>query len=185
MINGGRNHKRLYEVERSGLTEELTFPSIPRNRLTDEPIILEEMIEGHQARRIHVDGGSSLEIMYEHCFKKFSVNVRSRLRKCKSSLVGFLGEVYHPLGLVDLRVTMGGAGRNKIVLMEFAIVKCRSPYNVIMGRTGMRSLGAMGSTIHSMIKFLTDQGIVTMETSKEALWECRQLEKMHSSWKET
>ncbi|GJX01880.1 hypothetical protein Tco_0185793 [Tanacetum coccineum] len=83
-----------------------------------------------------------------------------------------LGEVFHPLGLVDLRVTMGRAGRNKHVLMEFAIVKCHSPYNVIMGRIGMRGLGAVGSTIHSMIKFPTDQGVVIMETSKEALWEC-------------
>ncbi|GJY20451.1 hypothetical protein Tco_0393017 [Tanacetum coccineum] len=29
MINGGRNRKRPYEVERSGLTEELTFLAIP------------------------------------------------------------------------------------------------------------------------------------------------------------
>nr|GEV91667.1 hypothetical protein [Tanacetum cinerariifolium] len=35
----------------------------------------------------------------------------------------------------------------------------------------MRSLQAVGYTIHSMIKFRTNQGIVTMETSREALWE--------------
>ncbi|GJZ16422.1 reverse transcriptase domain-containing protein [Tanacetum coccineum] len=88
----------------------------------------------------------------------------------------FSGETYNPLGIIDLQVTMGEAGRNETVLMEFAIVKCRSPYNVIIGRTGMRSLTAIGSTIHSMIKFPTNQGIVTIETSREALWECRQLE---------
>nr|GEZ23373.1 hypothetical protein [Tanacetum cinerariifolium] len=32
-------------------------------RLTDEPIILERMIEGHQVRRIHVDSRSSSEII--------------------------------------------------------------------------------------------------------------------------
>ncbi|GKB86745.1 hypothetical protein Tco_0959017 [Tanacetum coccineum] len=95
--------KKPYEVERYSLTEELIFSAIPQNCLTDEPIILEGMIEGHQVRRIHVDRGSSSKIMYEHCFKKFSANVRSRLRKCKSSLIGFSGEVYHPLGLVYLQ----------------------------------------------------------------------------------
>ncbi|GKC05687.1 hypothetical protein Tco_0997297 [Tanacetum coccineum] len=49
----------------------------------------------------------------------------------------------------------------------------------------MRSVRAVGSTIPSMIKFQTDQGVVTMETSKEALWECKQLEKTQNSWKET
>ncbi|GJR01411.1 hypothetical protein Tco_0524395 [Tanacetum coccineum] len=139
----------------------------------------------YQLKKIHVDSGSSSEIMYEQCFSNFNTNVRSRLKKCKASLVGFSGETYHPLGLIDLWVTMGEAGRNKTVFMEFEIVKCRSPYNVMMGRTGMRSLGAIVSTIHSMIKFPTDQGVVTMETSRETLWECMQLEKMLGSWEET
>ncbi|GKC97173.1 hypothetical protein Tco_1167448 [Tanacetum coccineum] len=42
----------------------------------------------------------------------------------------------------------------------------------------MRILSAVGSTIHSMIKFPTNQGIVIMETSRETLWECRQLERV-------
>ncbi|GKE10124.1 hypothetical protein Tco_1413675, partial [Tanacetum coccineum] len=89
-----------------------------------------------------------------------------------------------PHGVIDLRVTMGREGRSKTVLMEFAITKCRSLYNIIIGRTRMRSLGAVGSTIHSMIKFPTSQGIVTMETSREALRECKHLERVQGSWKE-
>ncbi|GJU18521.1 hypothetical protein Tco_1146487 [Tanacetum coccineum] len=75
------------------------------------------------------------------------------------------------------------AGRNKTVLMEFVVIKCRSPYNVIIGRTGMKLLEAVGATIHSMIKFPTNQGIVTMETSREALWECKHLGRVQGSWK--
>nr|GEV74196.1 uncharacterized mitochondrial protein AtMg00810-like [Tanacetum cinerariifolium] len=82
-------------------------------------------------------------------------------------------------------VTMGEQGRNKTMLLEFAIMKCRSPYNVILGGTGMRILGVVGSTIHLMIKFLTVNGVATLKTSREALWECRQIEEMQSSWKET
>nr|GEY64815.1 reverse transcriptase domain-containing protein [Tanacetum cinerariifolium] len=114
--------------------------------------------------------------MYEHCFKSFDVDVKSKLRKANGPLVGFSGETYHPLGLIDLRVTMGEPGKSKTVLLEFAIVKCRSPYNVIIGRTEMRILREVGLTIHSMIKFLTDKGVATMRTSKEALWEYKQIE---------
>ncbi|GJV43918.1 reverse transcriptase domain-containing protein [Tanacetum coccineum] len=173
MIRGEGSLKRPFEGERSDLTDELTFPAIPWNQLTDEPIILEGMIEGHQVRRILVDGRSSSGIMYEHCFRSLNFNIRSRLRRCRTLLVGFLRETYHPLGIIDLRVTMGKAGRNKTVLMKFAIIKYRSPYNIIIGWTRMRSLRAIGSTIHSMIKFPTNQGIIMMETSREALWECR------------
>nr|GEU58904.1 hypothetical protein [Tanacetum cinerariifolium] len=52
------------------------------------------------------------------------------------------------------------------------------------GRTEMRSLGAVGSTIYSMIKFPNNQGVVTMETSREALQECKHLERVQGPWKE-
>nr|GEW77126.1 hypothetical protein [Tanacetum cinerariifolium] len=155
MINGGRNHKRPYKVERSSLTEELTFPSIPRNRLTDKPIILKGMIEGHQVKKMQVFIGR------------------------------FLGQSIPSLGF-GRPSSDYGKGRKK---QDCANGICNSKVSFTikchMGRTRMRCLGAMGLTIHSMIKFSMDQGIVIMEKTKEALWECRQLENMHSLWKET
>ncbi|GJW88591.1 reverse transcriptase domain-containing protein [Tanacetum coccineum] len=181
MIKEEGNRKRPFEEGRSGLMNELTFSAIPQSQLTDEPIILEGIIEGDQVQRILVDGGSSSEIMYEHCFRNLNVNIRSRLKRCRTPKIGFSGETYHPLGVIDLRVTMGKEGRSKTVLMEFAIIKCCSLYNVIIGRTKMRSLGAVGSTIHSMIKFPTNQGVVTMETSREAIQKCKHLEKVQGT----
>nr|GEU53236.1 reverse transcriptase domain-containing protein [Tanacetum cinerariifolium] len=70
---------------------------------TDDPIILEGTIKGYHVRRIYVDDGSSSEITYEHCFKSFDVDIKSRLRKDNAPLNGFSGETYHPLGLIDLR----------------------------------------------------------------------------------
>nr|GEW17971.1 ribonuclease H-like domain-containing protein [Tanacetum cinerariifolium] len=51
MIRKGGNRKRPFEGERSGLTNELTFPVIPRDRLIDEPIILEGRIESGSESR--------------------------------------------------------------------------------------------------------------------------------------
>ncbi|GJW87707.1 hypothetical protein Tco_0163047 [Tanacetum coccineum] len=48
MIREGENRKRPFKEERFGLTDELTFPAIPQNQLTDEPIILEGVIAGKQ-----------------------------------------------------------------------------------------------------------------------------------------
>ncbi|GKA07657.1 reverse transcriptase domain-containing protein, partial [Tanacetum coccineum] len=168
MIREEGSRKRPFKEGRSGLMNELTFSVIPQSQLTDKPIILEGIIEGDQVRRILVDDGSSSEIMYEHCFKNLNVNIQSRLRRCRTPMIGFSGETYHPLGVIDLRVTMGKEGRSKTVLMEFAIC---SPYNIIIGRNRMRSLKAVGFTINSMIKFPTNQ-----ETSREAIQECKQLE---------
>ncbi|GKC13286.1 reverse transcriptase domain-containing protein [Tanacetum coccineum] len=84
----------------------------------DCPVVVDALIEGFRVRRIHIDGGSSSEDMYEHCFRNLSYRMRTR----------------------------------------------------------MRSLGAVASTIHSMILFLTLNEITTIATTRETLKECRQIE---------
>ncbi|GKF87526.1 hypothetical protein Tco_0258403 [Tanacetum coccineum] len=117
----------------------ITFPSVPRYQLMNCPVVVEAMIKGFRVRRIHVDGGSSSEVMYQ---------TRSRLRESRIPLVGFSGEVSYPMRVIDLEVTMGECGKTRTVIMEFTVVKSPSPYNVLLGRTRMRSLGAVASTIH-------------------------------------
>ncbi|GKG28339.1 hypothetical protein Tco_0406666, partial [Tanacetum coccineum] len=84
-------------------------------------------------------------------------------------------EVNYPLGDIDLEVTMVECRRTRIVIMEFVAVKSPSLYNALLGRTGMRSLGVVVSTIHSMIKFPTLNGIATIATTRETLRECKQI----------
>lgn len=102
------------------------------------------------------------------------------MNESKIPLVVFSGEVKYPLGVIDLEVTMGENGRTRTMLMEFAVVKSPSPNNAILGRTKMRSLGVVGSTIHSMIKFPTSNGIAMMATSRETLKGCMHIEEAQS-----
>ncbi|GJT28323.1 hypothetical protein Tco_0908598 [Tanacetum coccineum] len=145
----------------------IAFPSVPRYQLMDCPVVVDALIEGFRVRRIHVDGGSSSEVMYEHCFRNLSYRTRSRLKESRVPLVGFSGEVSYPLGVIDLEVTIGECRKTRTIIMEFAVVKSPSLYNALLGRTGMRSLGAVASTIHSMIKFPTSNGIATIATTRE------------------
>ncbi|GJZ56216.1 putative nucleotidyltransferase, ribonuclease H [Tanacetum coccineum] len=176
MVRSQGYRKRPYERVEHWMDNAITFPSVPRYQLMNCPVVVEAMIEGFRVRRIHVDGGSSSEVMYEHCFRNLSYRTRSRLRESRIPLVGFSGEVSYPMGVIDLEVTMGECGKTRTVIMEFAVVKSPSPYNALLGRTGMRSLGAVASTIHSMMKFPTSNGIATISTTRETLRECRQIE---------
>ncbi|GJS52499.1 hypothetical protein Tco_0625861 [Tanacetum coccineum] len=84
----------------------ITFLSVLRYQLMNCPVVVEAIIKGFRVRRIHVDGGSSSEVMYEHCFKNLSCQTRSRLREYRIPLVGFSREVSYPMGVIDLEVTM-------------------------------------------------------------------------------
>ncbi|GJY41297.1 hypothetical protein Tco_0428567 [Tanacetum coccineum] len=49
-------------------------------------VVVEAMVEGFRVIRIHVDGGSSSEVMYEHCFRSLSYRTRLRLRESRIPL---------------------------------------------------------------------------------------------------
>ncbi|GKF33356.1 reverse transcriptase domain-containing protein, partial [Tanacetum coccineum] len=125
---------------------------------------------------IYVDGGSSSEVMYEHCFRNLRAKTRAKLKESRMPLVGFSGEVSYPIRTINLNVTMGEPERLRTIPMEFAVFKSHSPYNVILGRTGLRSLGVVASTIYLMIKFPTASGIATMTAKRETLHECQRME---------
>nr|GEU49917.1 reverse transcriptase domain-containing protein [Tanacetum cinerariifolium] len=61
--------------------------------------------------------------------------------------------------------------------MKFIMVRAPSPYNIILGRPGLKALRAIPSTIYSMIKFLTPKGVATLVTRTVVIAECRRLEK--------
>ncbi|GJS97649.1 reverse transcriptase domain-containing protein [Tanacetum coccineum] len=133
--------------EKHWMDNAITFPSVPRYQLMNCLVVVEAMIEGFRVRRIHVDGGSSSEVI----------------------------EVSYPMGVIDLEVTMRECGKTRTVIIEFAVVKSPSPYNALLYRMGMRSLGVVASTIHSMMKFPTSNGIATISTTRETLRECRRI----------
>ncbi|GJZ64877.1 hypothetical protein Tco_0621573 [Tanacetum coccineum] len=148
MIRGNMNSKRPREQSKQWTSNEISFPSMP----------------------------SSSKVMYEHCFGNLTSETKTNLKESGTPLVGFSGEVSYPIRTINLSVTMGEPGRLRTIPMEFAVVKSHSSYNVILGRTGLRSLGAVASTIHSMIKFPTANRITTMMTKRETIQECRGME---------
>ncbi|GKB59622.1 hypothetical protein Tco_0915808 [Tanacetum coccineum] len=69
---------------------------------SDEPLIIEAEVEGYLVRRVYVDEGSSVEVMFEHCFENVPAKVRAGLRETRTDLVGFAGEVAKPLGVKSI-----------------------------------------------------------------------------------
>nr|GFB70167.1 reverse transcriptase domain-containing protein [Tanacetum cinerariifolium] len=68
MIRGYTSRKRPCEQAEQWLDNKISFPSTPGCQMVDSPIILKALFEGFLVRRIYVDGGSSTEVVYEHCF---------------------------------------------------------------------------------------------------------------------
>nr|GEZ06285.1 reverse transcriptase domain-containing protein [Tanacetum cinerariifolium] len=126
--------------------------------------------------RMYIDGGSSMEILYEHCFNRLQLEIKSQMVPATTSLTGFSGETTWPLGQLRLLVTIGDITHSTKAWMNFMIVKSLSPYNGIIGRPGLKAIQAIPSTVHGMLKFPTKEGIVTIRSSLLIPAECTSID---------
>ncbi|GKB73449.1 reverse transcriptase domain-containing protein, partial [Tanacetum coccineum] len=121
----------------------IVFPLFSMEDALDEPLIIEAIMEGYLVRRVYVDQGASVEVMFEHCFENLSPAIRSRLRGTQMDLVGFAGGVVKPLGKIELEVVFGDGGadgarrRRKIAFYPDQGVYCytKMPF-------GLKNVGA-------------------------------------------
>ncbi|GKE54257.1 reverse transcriptase domain-containing protein [Tanacetum coccineum] len=143
-----------------------------RQKGTEGPLVIEAEIGGHAVHRMYVDGGSSMEVLYEHCFNQLRPEIKNQMVPATTSLTGFSGETIWPLGQLRLLVTIGDAEHSTKAWMDFMIVRSPSPYNCIIGRPGIREIQAVPSTAYEMLKFPMNGRIVTVRITILTPIEC-------------
>nr|GEV66405.1 hypothetical protein [Tanacetum cinerariifolium] len=112
--------------------KEIAFPPLAASSGTEGPLVIEVEMGGHMIYHMYIDGGSSMEILYEHCFNRLRPEIK------------------------------GDATHSTKAWMNFMVVKSLSPYNGIIERPGLKAIQAVPSTVHGMLKFPTEGGIVTI-----------------------
>nr|GEV16382.1 hypothetical protein [Tanacetum cinerariifolium] len=158
---------QIFERER-----EIAFPQLTTSNGTEGPLVIEAKMGGHVIHRMYINGGSSIEILYEHCFNRLRLETNSQMVPATTSLTGFSGETIWPLGQLRLLVTIGDATHSTKAWMNFMVVKSMSPYNGIIGRLGLKAIQAVPSTVHGMLKFPVEGGIVTIRSTILIPTEC-------------
>nr|GEW34634.1 reverse transcriptase domain-containing protein [Tanacetum cinerariifolium] len=152
--------------------KEIAFPPLAASNGTKGPLVIEAEIGEHVIHRMYIDGGSSMEILHEQCFNRLQPENKSQMVPATTSLTGFSGETIWPLGQLRLLVIIGDAAHSTKAWMNFMIVKSLSPYNGIIGRPGLKAIQAVPSTVHGMLKFSVEGGIVTICSTILILTEC-------------
>ena len=114
----------------------------------DNALVIILRIGGYDVKRVMVDQGSAVEIMYHNLFKGLNLRVED-LTPYSSPLVSFEGKVIIPKGQIRLPVQTG----SETVEVDFIVVDAYSPYIAIVARPWLHTLGAVSSTLHQKIKY--------------------------------
>ncbi|XP_031095230.1 uncharacterized protein LOC115999524 [Ipomoea triloba] len=196
---GGDNSER-----RRAWSRDLPVCSIstsqPEKRMKDEPITFTDRdlplrgdhstealvitvdICGAEVRRVMVDTGSSVNVLYLEAFQKLKIE-RSALTPVRTPLSGFTGDMVHPEGRVVLSVEVGVYPKILKVEMEFIVVNLACVHNIILGRPGIAQMKAIISMPHLCMKFPTLEGVGTVRGDPRSARLCyvRAMEKQAAS----
>ncbi|KAM1182001.1 hypothetical protein EV2_000557 [Malus domestica] len=118
---------------------------------------MEAHIANFEVRRILVDTGASVNIMFAEVFRVLNV-AKHLLDRSISPLISFCGDIVQPLGSIHIPFTIGTDPYTATITTNFLVVDCPMAYNVIFGCTCINDLKAMVSTHMLLMKFPTLYG---------------------------
>ncbi|GAV68093.1 LOW QUALITY PROTEIN: hypothetical protein CFOL_v3_11596, partial [Cephalotus follicularis] len=136
----------------------------------DDPVVVTLQVELFTMKRILIDS-SSADILYKHAFDQLRIPA-DQLRPVKTPLMGFAGEMVHPLGSIDLSVVTGTAPRQTQVQIMFLVVDTPSLYNAIVGCPRLNLIEAIVSMRHLLVKFPTRFGVVEVRGDQQVARQC-------------
>ncbi|XP_058724210.1 uncharacterized protein LOC131595762 [Vicia villosa] len=133
------------------------------------PLLVRARMANFDVRRVLVDEGSSVDIMYSHLFQTLQLDDSHLTPYVGSDLQGFNGATTKPWGYVELIVTFGEGEASRQVKTRFLVIDCKTLYNCIIGRPTLAELTAVPSTVHLKMKFYTRTGkVATINADIEA-----------------
>jgi len=124
----------------------------------NDALVIQAKISNMEVRRIMIDTGSSVNVMYRSCFDQMGLRAE-QMRPSPEPLYGFTGDAVVPVGQIKLSLTLGEAGRQATTLTDFLIIDCPSAYNVVLRRPAMNELDVVTSTRTLTVKFPTSNDI--------------------------
>ena len=114
----------------------------------DDALVVTFRIGGYDVKRVMVDQGSYVEIMYPDLYRGLNLKPED-LIAFDSPLVSFNGKVVIPKGQIRLPVQAG----TEVAEVDFIVMDAYSPYTTIMARPWFHVLGAVFSTMHLKVKY--------------------------------
>ncbi|XP_030935876.1 uncharacterized protein LOC115960974 [Quercus lobata] len=114
----------------------------------DDALVVMLRIGGYDVKRMLVDQGSAVEVMYPDLYKGLKLKPED-LTAYDSPLVSFEGKTVTPKGMIRLPIQTD----SDVVEVDFIVVDAYFPYTAIVARSWFHALGAVSSTLYQKVKY--------------------------------
>jgi len=138
----------------------------------DDPMVIIVEIKNYAVKKVLVDQGSSVDILYWATYQKLQLP-DTVMVPYDESIYGFSGEQVSTRGYIDLHTVFREGTQTKTIPIRFLIVEVPTSYNILLGRPSLNTLGAVVSTPHLAMKFPSPSGdILIIHCDQRLAREC-------------
>ena len=130
-------------------------------------MVLDPIIDGFHLTRVLMDGGSSLNLLYQDTVRKMGIDP-SRIKPTKTTFKGVIpGVEARCTGSITLEVVFGSPDNFRSEELIFDIVPFRSGYHTLLGQTAFPRFNAVPHYAYLKLKMPGPHGVITVNRNKE------------------
>ena len=130
-------------------------------------LVLDPIIDGFHLTRVLMDGGSSLNLLYQDTVRKMGINP-SRIQPTKTTFKGVIpGVEARYTGSITLEVVFGSPDNFRSEELIFDIVPFHSGYHALLGRTAFARFNAVPHYAYLKLKMPGPRGVITVNGNME------------------
>ena len=125
-------------------------------------MVLDPIIDGYRLTRVLMDGGSSLNLIYEDTIRRMGINL-SRISRSNTTFEGVIpGVKACGRGSVVLEVTFGSPGNSRSEELLFTIAPLQSGYHALLGRMAFARFNAVPHYAYLTLRIPGPRGVITV-----------------------
>ena len=133
----------------------------------DDALVVTLRIGRYDVKRVLVDQGSAVEVMYPNLYKGLRLKPED-LTTYNSPLISFEGKTVIPKGQIRLSIQTS----SEVVKVNFIVVDAYSPYTAIVARPWLHALEAISSTLHQKVKYPSGAHVEEILGNKPVARQC-------------
>ena len=130
-------------------------------------MVLDPIIDGYLFTRVLMDGGSSLNLIYQDTARKMGTDP-TRISQSNTTFKGVIpGPEAHCTGSLILEVVFGSPDNFRSEKLSFGIAPFQSGYQELLGRKAFALFNAIPHYASLMLKMPGPRGIITVNGNME------------------
>ena len=139
-----------------------------------QALVVDPVVEGVRLRKVLMDGGSGLNIMYADTLKGMGIPM-SKLSESSMQFHGVVpGRKAKSLGQIALDVVFGSDKNFRKEKLTFEVVDFQSAYHAILGRPAYARFMARPCYVYLKLKMPGPKGVITITGNRQRAEECLQ-----------